>query len=422
MVYLKQEINSEVIMKIGYQGIEGSNSEEAAINLAYKLGIKDYELIPLVSSKNVIGNLKRGTIDYAVVAAKNSLGGTVIETFEAIKNEYLELIATEILQIHHCIFKKNGIDKSDIKVIASHIQALKQTKENICELFPNSSEKEVEDTALAAKMLSEGILADNVAVICRKNAGYKYANLEMIFENVEDNIENFTEFRMFKMSEIDYDNSEKPTLIEAAKYQTVNESGLGYVSKFIMIFSIFISFYISKEFNLSDWDTAVFVGGYLSAIFLFLTSNKLRNNMKYQSIEGYWKYYSMSDSAGKEIEQKFDTPRLVKIEKIDNELVFHGFICDKENVAMFESTNVMISELGKSRGQLVYWYSNPKEINRGYALNGLVELNWTSKFPSNKINKMSGYYTGKATKDYGFIEYLRISEKEYNAHRMNDFL
>ena len=113
---------------------------------------------------------------------------------------------------------------------------------------------------------------------------------------------------------------------------------------------------------------------------------------------------------------------MVKIEEIDGELVFSGFICDMENIPLFESTKVLVSTLGKCSGQLVYWYSNPNELNRGYSINGLVELNWVTKNPEAKINKMSGYYMGKATKDTGGIQYLRITEEEYLAHRNSDFL
>lgn len=409
-------------MKIGYQGMKGSNSEEAAKLMASKLGINVVEYVPLITSKAVIGELKRNRIDYGVVAVKNTLGGTVIETFEAIKNEYLQLVSTEIIHIHHCLYKRKDVEIEKINNIASHIQALKQTEVNRAKLYPNCKEQEVEDTAIAAKYLLEGILPKETAVLCRKNAGEDY-ELDLIYENMEDNPENYTEFRMFKLPELDYSNTEKPSLIERAKYQVVNESGLGYLSKDIMVMAIFISFYLAEIFKWSSWDTAMFVGGYLSILFLFLTSDHLRQKFRYQSITGFWKYYSLSDN--KEIkadEQKFDTPRLVKIEEIDGELVFSGFICDMENIPLFESTKVLISALGKCKGQLVYWYNNPNELNRGYSINGLVELNWITKNPEAKINKMSGYYMGKATKDTGGIQYLRITEEEYLAHKNSDFL
>ncbi len=185
-------------LKIGYQGLEGSNAEEAAHRLAKKLDDENIEFIPLVDSKTVVGELKRKNIDYGVVAVRNSLAGTVVETFEAIKNEYLELVGTEILKIHHCLFKSTKIELSEIDTIASHIQALKQTANNRKNFFPNCTEYEVEDTAIAAKYLSEGKLKETVAVLCRKNAGEMYG-LDLVYENLEDDADNATEFRLFKM-------------------------------------------------------------------------------------------------------------------------------------------------------------------------------------------------------------------------------
>ena len=103
-------------------------------------------------------------------------------------------------------------------------------------------------------------------------------------------------------------------------------------------------------------------------------------------------------------------------------MVFKGWICDKENVPLFQSTKTIISSLGKSTGNLVYWYSNPNEMNRGYPLNGLVVLNWQSKSQASKINKMSGWYMGKATCETGNIEYLRITKQEFEVHRKSDYL
>ena len=73
------------MIKIGYQGMEGSNSEEAARIIAEQLAFSEYELIPLITSKMVVDKLKMKEIDYGVMAIKNSLGGTVQETHEAKK-------------------------------------------------------------------------------------------------------------------------------------------------------------------------------------------------------------------------------------------------------------------------------------------------------------------------------------------------
>lgn len=131
----------------------------------------EYELIPLVNSQNVINLLKAGGIDYGVVAIKNSIAGPVEETINALKGGKYEVVKRIVLPMHHCIFIKPNINVEQIEYIASHKQALSQTRINRNRLFLNWKEKETKDTALAAKELSEGILPDNYAVICRKNAG-----------------------------------------------------------------------------------------------------------------------------------------------------------------------------------------------------------------------------------------------------------
>ena len=112
----------------------------------------------------------------------------------------MELVSTEILPIHHCLYKKKSVKVEDIRVIASHIQALNQTVENRKKLFPNCKEKEVEDTALAAQLLATGILPNECAVLCRKNVG-EMNDLELIKENLEDHKDNCTKFCIFKLSE-----------------------------------------------------------------------------------------------------------------------------------------------------------------------------------------------------------------------------
>ncbi len=184
-------------MLIGYQGMEGSNSEEAAKRFIEKMNFTSLKLIPLVTAENVARELKNKNIDYGVFALENVLGGVVKETEIAMKNQKFNLVCTEKINIHHCIFKKTDINLKSIIGIASHIQALKQTKKNRKELFPDIKEIEVEDTAIAAKYLSQGKLAPNVAVICRKEAGKKYG-LELIYENIEDNKENYTIFGIYK--------------------------------------------------------------------------------------------------------------------------------------------------------------------------------------------------------------------------------
>ncbi len=186
-------------MKIGYQGDVGSNSEMAAKKIAEKLGFEDVEFVPLISSKNVIGALLSQEIDFGVVAIENSIGGIVVETKLALAGIDVEIVEKELLPIHHCLFKMTDeILNEEIQEIASHPQALLQTKEYRAHNFPNAKAKEIEDTAIGAMYLAKGELSPNVAVICSKSAGHMH-NLSLIAENIEDRSDNKTMFHMLKM-------------------------------------------------------------------------------------------------------------------------------------------------------------------------------------------------------------------------------
>ena len=118
------------MVKVGYQGIEGSNSEEAARKLCEIKGIKEFELVPLVTSQRVVEKLNRNEIDYGVMAYKNNIGGKVQETMDALSMINYELVGRCELLIHHCIFVlDSSIKLSDITKVVSHEQALVQCQQ-----------------------------------------------------------------------------------------------------------------------------------------------------------------------------------------------------------------------------------------------------------------------------------------------------
>ena len=410
------------MVRIGYQGESGSNSEAAAKRFVKSRGFKsgEYKLVPLVESRYVVSNLKAKKIDYGVVATRNSCAGAVAETYEAIKDEYFEFVDTIILPVHHCVFIKQGVSIDHIKVVVSHIQALKQTRKTIQDKFPTWTKREVSDTAFAARNLAEGILPDDCAVICRKNAGDEY-NLLMICENIEDDPNNRTEFRVFKNPTIDYSEKNRPSFVQWLTYQFASEYGMSYIAKAILILGMIIAILLTQHFGQNSFQAAITVGGYTSTIIIFLTSTSFRSNRRYKSLAGYWKYYAISNKESLDSKQKFETPRIVKIEEDGNELHLTGVICDKENVPMFTSRTgeVLVSFKGK-KGRLVYAYESPNQ--RRIQIRGIAYLDWTLKYPASSVNIMRGEYYGSATGDEGTLTYLRISEAEYDRHRHSTFL
>lgn len=183
-------------LRIGYMGIPGSNSEQAAIDFAQEMGWDRFELLPLVDSKGVVDAIDADRCDYGVVAVANINAGPVEETARALEGkDHIETVRGTWVPIHHCVFTLS--EDTEVRHVASHIQAILQTRGNLGRLFPDADIMEVEDTAIAARYLSEGKLPENTAVVCRRNAGEMF-NLRLIHENIEDRADNMTEFHLLR--------------------------------------------------------------------------------------------------------------------------------------------------------------------------------------------------------------------------------
>ena len=182
-------------MKIAYQGIPGSNSEAVSVIFAQNQGFIAPEYVPAVHSRGVIEMLRSGQADYGVMATRNLMAGTVGESDNALSALSHRVIDAQWLSIHHCLFAKSADSRFD--TIASHIQALGQCRNKLHNRYPECLLREMEDTALAARMLADGTLPETTAVLCRRNAGEMFG-LHLVEENMEDDSRNMTEFVLIK--------------------------------------------------------------------------------------------------------------------------------------------------------------------------------------------------------------------------------
>jgi prephenate dehydratase len=180
-------------LKIGISGMQGSFSEEAANYYCHKEKITDYDLKYLVSVENVLLAINNNEIDNGVFPIENSNGGIVYEAVYAISKYVFNIIKIFEIDVRHCLMAKKGINPVEIKKIVSHDQALKQCRMYLKRKWPDVEIIQWEDTAKAAKDLSEGVLPPDTAVIAPKRAAELY-NLDILEEGVQDLKFNFTTF------------------------------------------------------------------------------------------------------------------------------------------------------------------------------------------------------------------------------------
>ena len=178
---------------IGIQGGKGSFSEDAANVFTKNHGLEKVEIKYLISSEAVLSAVESEVTDYGIFAMENAQGGVVIESVKALAKYRCKIMEMFHISVAQNLLGLPGINIGDISEIHSHQQALRQCKDYLSEHFWTRPLIEEDDTAEAARRLSEGKLANTAVVIANKKCAQLY-NLEIVEENIHDLKNNLTLF------------------------------------------------------------------------------------------------------------------------------------------------------------------------------------------------------------------------------------
>ena len=179
--------------KIGIQGGKGSFSEEAAQTFAENHGINNPEIIYLISSNAVLDGVESGNVGYGIFAMENAQGGVVIESVEAMAEHRCKIIEMFHITVSQNLLATENIHIGDITAIYSHQQALRQCKDYLAEHFWTRPLIEADDTAEAARRLSQGKLPKTAGVVGSKYCAELYG-LNILQEDIHDLKHNLTLF------------------------------------------------------------------------------------------------------------------------------------------------------------------------------------------------------------------------------------
>lgn len=170
-----------------YQGIDGSNSHEAAI--AY-FG-KNVRTLCIPSFEKVCRAIRDGEADYGVLPMENNTTGPIARVRELIDSYGLYITGEQNLRIEHCLLAPKGARLGGIGEIISHEQALLQ-----CSKFLDQHEN-IRATAGAntAMCAREAALEGNPgkAAIASPFAAELYG-LDILSGSISDNPGNCTRF------------------------------------------------------------------------------------------------------------------------------------------------------------------------------------------------------------------------------------
>lgn len=183
---------------IGIQGGKGSFNEQACRGYCAQEGITNYKIKYLYTTKRLLKTLHDKKVDRGMFAVENTLGGTVMETINALSQYNCRILDEYRINISHTLYGRKGATRVSVKTIISHPQVFAQCKRTLERKY---SKKKLEvgkgnlvDQSTAAKALSEGKLSKTTAVLAPLMCAEHYPNLVILDKGLKDKRKNETLF------------------------------------------------------------------------------------------------------------------------------------------------------------------------------------------------------------------------------------
>lgn len=181
------DFESEEI-RVVYPGVAGSYSGEA-MEKCFPNAKHKYHVNTFLESAQMVAN---GEADYGVLPFENNSSGAIADTLDLILSEHLFIVGETYVDVRHCLIGTQDANLDDITEIYSHSQGFIQSNAFLTTF--NSAVKTIpmENTALAAKYVSE-CGKKHKAAIASRLAAQTYG-LKILQENIHENSGNTTRF------------------------------------------------------------------------------------------------------------------------------------------------------------------------------------------------------------------------------------
>jgi prephenate dehydratase len=181
---------------IAVSGDEGSLSEEAAIFYGEKKHLTP-KIIYAIDMEGVLKALDNHDAELGIFPIVNSNGGVIHSSVEAMGRHNFKFLEDFSLEFKMSLLAKKNKTRDNIRKIASHPQAITQCENYLKKEFPNVRLIYWDDTAKAARDLSENVLSDDTAVIAPARCAAQYG-LELIEKGIQDSSESSLTFIVVK--------------------------------------------------------------------------------------------------------------------------------------------------------------------------------------------------------------------------------
>ena len=199
---------------VACQGVEGANSQAACDKLLPRgniMYVKTFEA--------VFDAVESGLCKFGVVPIENSANGSVRSVYELLQRKHFSIVRATTLHIRHELLAKPGTKLSEITEIYSHEQAIGQCSRYLTGLNGKVKVIPCANTAVAAKMVADGINPHAAAI--SSHACAELYGLSMIKDDIQDSDNNYTRFICIAKNPVIYAGANRISLILDCK----NEPG-----------------------------------------------------------------------------------------------------------------------------------------------------------------------------------------------------
>lgn len=184
---IQREMINSTSLKIGFQGVPGSYSEQAL----YQYFGKEVDTKNVKNFEDIFIELKNKDIDYGVVPIENSSTGGISDVYELF-NKYNCCITGEVcVKINHHLLGLKGAVIDDIEEVYSHPQGFAQCGEFL-KFHPQWKLIPYDNTANSAKLVQKEN-KKSMAVIASERAAEIYG-LNILASYINSNTSNITRF------------------------------------------------------------------------------------------------------------------------------------------------------------------------------------------------------------------------------------
>jgi prephenate dehydratase len=173
------------MLKIGFQGELGANSDEAC-----RTYFPDYAPSAYAAFEDVFEAVKSGACDLGMIPVENSIAGRVADVHHLLPASGLKIIGERFKPIRFHLMANPGVRLQDVKMVNSMPIALSQCRNTLRRLGVRT--EATSDTAGAAKALAEHPDPHRAAIAPRLAA--KLYGLNILLDNAEDEAHNTTRF------------------------------------------------------------------------------------------------------------------------------------------------------------------------------------------------------------------------------------